>query len=128
MAWKHLNKECPECHKHTRGKPPEVVLHVRRKRDHPPYFLLRCQYCGHLFTHSRGPDIGRVLRDRGVPREVAMAFKMDLLRRWLEVAVNPHTEEELTEVMKAVQSERERRVLVLDRQSVILDGVLYERS
>ncbi len=103
------------------------MLHVGRRRGHPPYFLLRCQYCGHLFTHTRGPDIGRVLRDRGVPGELAMAFKMGLVRRLAEVAVGPHTDEELAAVMEAIQSEQETRVLVLDRQSVILDGVLHER-
>ena len=111
-----------------RPAPPEVVLHVGRRRGHPPYFLLRCQYCGHLFRHTRGPDIGRVLRDKGVPREVAMAFKMGLVRRLAEVAGRSHTDEELAAVMEATQSEQERRVLVLDRQSVVLDGVLYERT
>ena len=128
MAWHHLRTPCPACGKLTQRKPPQVVLHIQRRGKHPPFFLLRCQYCGHLFTHARGPDFGRVLRDRGVPKDVAMAFKLDLLRRFVEVAVRPHTNEELAGAMEAIRSERERRVLLLDRRSVILDGVLYERA
>lgn len=69
-----------------------------------------------------------MLRNRGVPKETAMAFKLRLARRIIEVAARPHTDDELTAAIEESRIEREQRMIILDRRSVILDGVVYERA
>lgn len=124
--WKHISIECPECHKHSSSHPCEVVEHIPGKKGQFPVWLLRCYYCHKIFPHTP-TNLWRQMQNRGIPKEICRLVKFALITKFLEVAVRPHTEEELEAAKQALETDRKKRVQLIGRDSAFVDGVFYTR-
>lgn len=126
--WRHMSVECPECHKHSSSRPCEVVEHIPSKRRQRPVWLLRCYYCRRIFPYTPAPNMGKILRARGVPKDVWRAISLTAFMKFAAVAVRPHTEEELEVVKQAIQADMKRRVQLIGKDSAFVDEAFYTKG
>lgn len=91
-------------------------------------WILRCQYCGSLFPYISQPNLWRMLRARGIPREVVRDLQRSLCGHLFSVMARPHTEEEAKVAIEAHKAELERRVQLIGKDIAFVDGSLYRKE
>ena len=115
--------QCPDCLRHSRHRPCEVVDHIPGRKGRRPVWVLRCQYCSSVFPYTSPPNFWRMLRTRGVPREVVRDLQRSLWQHIFSVTARPHTEEEVKVAIERL-NERVQRIGGL----VFVDGILYRKD
>lgn len=126
--WRHIDVQCPECLKQSRHRPCEVLDYIPGRKGRRPVWILRCQYCGSVFPHISQPNLWRMLRARGVPREVVRDLQRSLWGHFISVIAQPHTEEEAKLAIDRLHTEREHRVQAIGKDVVFVDGILYRKD
>jgi len=126
--FKHKSVECPECHNFSQRHPCEVVEHIPSKRDQRPVWLLRCYYCHKIFSHTPSPGMGKIVRARGVPKEVWRAVHLTMILKYISVVARPHTKEELEAAKQALEADSKRRIQLIGKDSAFIDGVFYTKA